>query len=177
MSQSSNTNSTHAHDRLMGALDQAQFRFGYARLEMGILLEQVRRSEAWRGRADSFGRFLEEQRINDSAAYQYMRVASKFFYELALPDSVLYQLAQVNMATLDAAARIATPENIDDILAMVTTLSQRDARLSLDELGQEQSAQAVKPRKRDPTIQRMMRMYKELADEQRLDLRNALRLT
>lgn len=157
------------------AIAAARQRFGQARIEMGIFLEHIRRTEAWRLRNESFAAFLEEERINDSAAYQYMRVARRFVFELAVSDAALAELALVNIGTLDLAVRVVTPENLDEVLAIVTTLSERDARVELEAMAPQAGDTAAAPR-REPRLQKLLRLYRELPDDQRIDARNILRV-
>lgn len=171
----SSTNHDHAR-AAFGALAQARVRFGRARLEMGIYLEQIRRSEAWRLRSDTFARFLEEERVNESAAYQYMRVARRFAFELPVDDATMAELAMVSMSILDQAAKIVTAENLDEILAVVTTLSERDALVALDEIAQQQNPSSQPAQRREPRVAKVLRLYRELADDERIDVRNVLRM-
>lgn len=163
---------------LMDTLHRSRQRFGMARIELGALLEQVRRTEAWRGRAASFGELLDDLCINASAAYQYMRVARRFFFDLGLPNDALQALALTNMSTLDMAARVATADNIAQVVTTVCTLHERDARTVLEEMESASGSDdpLVRP-KREPHVERIMRMYRDLPDDQRIDVRNALRIS
>lgn len=157
------------------AIGAARRRYGQARLELGIFLEHVRSTEAWRLRNESFASFLEEERINDKAAYQYMRVARRFALELAVDDGILAELAMVNMTTLDLAARVATPDNLEEILAIMTTLSERDARTELEAIEAQMDRQPTGKR-REQRVEKVLRLYRELPDDQRIDVRNVLRV-
>lgn len=163
---------------LFDQLHRSRQRFGMARIEMGAMLEQARRTEAWRGRAENFGALLEDLCLNEKAAYQYMRVARRFFFELRLPDDVLHVLATANMSTLDAAARVATEGNIAEIVTVVCTLHERDAKAVLDEMltGADNEVSGTPKRVREPKVAKLVRLYRELPDDQRIDLRNALRV-
>lgn len=167
----------HSCHRMLG---QARRRFGAARLEIGALLELIRSKALWQEHAATFSGFLEENGVNDRAAYLYMRVARRFFYELQLSESEIEQLAMVSMGILDVAARVATPENKADILALVTTLGERDAREALREYERRDcqppaAEQAPKPRASAP-VAKLYRDFRALPDDQRIELLNLLRL-
>ncbi len=104
------------------ALRAARQKYGLARLHMGVLLEHIRNSKGWEGHAESFTGFLEELRINQSAAYQYMRVARRFFFEMPLPDAALTEMCMANISTLDLASRVANQENLAEVVSIVTAL-------------------------------------------------------
>lgn len=161
--------------QLIDAIDAAHFQFGIARIQLGVLLERVRETEAWKGRAESFTSFLEERRLTDSAAYQYMRVARKLFYELQLTDEQIAELATCNMSTLDLACKIITKDNAEEIVCLISALSRRDARAEIEaEISMRPAAEQARPR-REPAIERMLRLYRELPDDQRIDFMNVLR--
>lgn len=156
------------------AIAAARRRYGQARIELGIYLEHVRLTEAWRLRNETFAAFLEEERINEKAAYQYMRVARRFVFELAVDDATLAELAMVNMATLDLAARVTTPESLEETLAIITTLSERDARVELEAIEAE-TVREPTGKRREKGVEKVLRLYRELPDDQRIDVRNVLR--
>lgn len=155
-------------DLLYRRLKSVQREFGLARFELGTLLEVFKSNESlWRGRATSFSAFLEEERIQFNGAAQFMRVAKKFVLELKLEDHELAELACVNFRILDIAARLITPENKDEVLAIVTALGERDARAALGELTKGDD----KPIARSdvpPEVRTLMRKYREMPDDYRI---------
>lgn len=152
-------------------LKAAQQKFGAARMEMGVMLEDIRRNEAWKGRAASFTAFLEEERINERAAYQYMRVAKKLFYELGLTDAEFADIATCNMNVLDLACQVITAENKEDVLSMLAALSERDARQCMFELSDEAAASNGKAdaNRAEQQLSKVHNLYRSLPDDQRIE--------
>lgn len=112
--------------------------FGMRRLELGMLLEIFRANPSmWEGRAQSFSAFLEGEHINSNGAYQWMRIARKLLLELRLPDETLRALASVSFSLLDIACRMIDHQNLDEVVSIVCTLNDRDARVALDEIRQD----------------------------------------
>ena len=167
--------SNHATSDPVHALRAARQKYGLARLHMGVLLEHIRNSNGWEGHAESFTGFLEELRINQSAAYQYMRVARRFFFEMPLPDAALTEMCMANISTLDLASRVANEENLAEVVSIVTALNERDAKTSLEEMLNAE-ATGEEGAKREPRLAKVLRLYRELPDDQRIDVRNALRV-
>lgn len=156
-------------------LKAVQREFGMARFEMGTLLEVFRSNEnLWQGKAASFNAFLEEERIQANGAYQFMRVAKKFVLELALSDSELAELACVNFRILDMAARIITPENKDEVIPLLVALGERDARVALAEFADGETA-FRSPNLVSAPVRSLMRKYRELPDDYRLEFLQQMR--
>lgn len=149
-------------------LKSAQRKFGLARLQLGVLLEHIKTTEAWKGRAASFGAFLEEERFNDSAAYQYMRVARKMFFELQMTEKEFEEIATCNMEVLDLACQVIDHENKDEVLSILAVLSKRDARQVLLEMVDALNLDPKKPQK-SREVNRVLRMFKNLPDDQRIE--------
>lgn len=159
-------------------LKEAKKRFGLIRLEMGILLDQVHKDEIWRGRAESFGAFLEEERINTSAAYGFMRVARKFFFELQLTDSEFSEIACANMGILELAAQVIDQENKDEVIALINTLGERDAKQALLEMLDEKEGAGISENSRGgKQFKRAMNAFRDLPDDQRIEFMQKLRVT
>ena len=159
-------------ESILAALRATHRQYGLQRIQLGVLLTEVRRLDLWKGRASSFGAFLEESRINDSAAYQYMRVAKVFFYDLELSDDHFAELASVNMTTLDLACKVINKENKDEIFSILTALGEKDARSVLEEMLDE----ATKPPQsnRGRRLRRLIDLYRDLPEDDRVDFRIAL---
>lgn len=157
-------------------LRDARNRFGLIRLEMGILLDQIHKEKIWEGRAATFGAFLEEERINTSSAYDFMRVARKFFFELQLSDEEFNSIASVNMGILSLASQVITKDNKDEVIGYITVLSERDAKQVLLELIDETCA-VTKPDKpkRSQQVNKALRVFRDLPDDQRIEFFHSLR--
>lgn len=151
-------------------------RFGLIRLEMGVLLDQIHKEEIWRGRAETFGAFLEEERINTSAAYGFMRVARKFFFELQLTDAEFAEISSANMGILDLAAQVIDQENKDEVIGLINVLSERDAKQVLLEMLDEKEGPVVSDKPRSTKqIRKALNAYKDLPEDQRIEFMQHLR--
>lgn len=159
-------------------LKAVQRQFGMARLELGVLLEVFRNNEGlWRGRASSFNAFLEEERIQQNGAAQFMRVAKRFVLDLRLSEAELGELACVNFRSLDLAAKVITEENKDEIIGLLTCLGERDARAALGELADEtlscETLEERTPRMPAP-VGAVLRKYRDLPDDYRMQVLDEL---
>lgn len=154
-------------------LRHAKRQFGEARFEIGRLLHHIRERNLWRGKARSFAEYLEAERLNPNAARQYMRVAKKLVIELQLDDTTLAELADVNMSTLDQAARVINPLNADAVLAKLTSLSERDAKYELSQM-EPAPFQADRPA---PEVAKLMAQFQLLPHELRIEALTRLGVT
>lgn len=152
---------------LLRQLKVARHRLGMTRFELGALLESVRDSGAWRGRATSFAEFLEAICINPSSAYQWMRIARRFLLEIGLTDKEMNALAHVNMRSMDLAARVINEDNRDDILAKLTTLHARDFREAVRSMDDEYE------NRRQDQVRRLVTELRDLTDDDRLAVLSA----
>lgn len=160
---------------MFSMLNRARQRFGSARFEMGAVLATIHEHELWRGRATSFASFLEDAKINTSAGYQYMRVAKTFFFGLGLTADELDEVALVPMTLLDMAAKVITPENAHEILGIITTLNERDARVTLEEIQAGIPAgQGNDGLRLSPKVARLYSGFRDLPDEQRIEFMQQL---
>lgn len=158
-------------------LKSAQRSFGRARFEMGVLLNAIKEKEFWKGRASSFASFLEEERINSSAAYQYMRVTRKLFNELKLSDREFDRLSTVNMGILDIACQMLCEDNKGDLIDVLTSLGERDAKQELLErldMYQPQGDDSLSRPKRSQQVNRVLNSFYDLPDDQRIEFLEAL---
>lgn len=142
--------------------------FGLSRLQLGALLCQVHDHELWHGRARSFAEYLEAEHINISAAYQFMRVARRFVLELQLSEERLGTLATASMRVLDKAARVANSENIDDIVAIVTVLHDRDAVAFLVEMKRDELGDDAVPRTAS-AVTSLLNRFRAMTDDARIE--------
>ena len=147
-------------------LKSVQRDFCRTRIQMGALLEHIKNDDLWQGRVESFQSFLEEERINATAAYQYMRVARKFFFELRLSDQEFAAISTCNMSLLDFASQVITNENKEEVIANLATLGERDARQVLSELW-DQSTNAKEQEQKSKPVKRVLNLFRALPDDQR----------
>lgn len=150
-------------------LKATQRELGLARFELGTLLEVFRTNESlWRGRAESFSSFLEEERIQADGARQFMRVAKRYVLDLGLDDQMLATLACVNFRILQLAAKTITHENQDDVLAMIVALGERDAKAALLEMTDVES-KPTSMTTMSTEVKALMRRFRDLPDDQRVE--------
>ena len=149
-------------------LKNAQRKFCLSRLELGVLLHHIKTTEGWKGRAASFQAFLEEERINDTAAYQYMRIARKMFFDLRMTEEEFEQIGTCNMNILDLACQVISAENKDEVLGILAALSERDARQALRELVDEENLTENQPQRSRP-VNQVLGLFKKLPDDQRIE--------
>ena len=155
-------------------LKNTQKDFCRARIQMGALLEHIKNENLWEGRAESFPSFLEEERINSTAAYQYMRVARKFFYELKLTDQEFIAISTCNMGILDLASQVITAENKDEIIAILSVLSERDSKQVLAEMWDKEKS-PKDSEKRSKPVNRALDLFRGLPDDQRIEFMAAIK--
>ena len=155
--------------------------FGMQRLELGMLLELFRANPTmWQGRSQSFAAFLEEHHINGSGAYQWMRIARKLILDLRLPDETLRELSSASFSMLDAACRVINRDNVDEIVGIVSILSERDARVALDELSKEIDDSAA-PNNKDCSsampneVKALLTKFRRLPDDYRIEFLRSVR--
>jgi hypothetical protein len=172
--------------RAYESLDAARRAQGVARIVMGLHLATIQDTEGWKGRsgASSFRRFLLEEGLEPTAAYQYMAVARAFL----LDHSVLPErIAMVSMRTLVIAAKFLTPpeevsgveSNVDQVVAIVTTMPSAEALQSLKEryeLNEAAVEAAGKPRLSRP-VASILTKVDDLTMDARAELYQALRFT
>lgn len=157
-----------AGERHMLALRIAQREFGMSRIKLGLILASIKEHGHWQGRAETFAEFLEENRINDKAARQYMLVAKRLA-ELGLTEREIEELAYVNMGTLEKACSIMTPANYRDVIDLMTSLSERDAKHELDRI-----QEPVPKYKRDPKVSKVLTYFRQLPHELRVETMGSL---
>ncbi|WP_341744830.1 hypothetical protein [Azonexus hydrophilus] len=155
----------HVREALYRRLKAVQAEFGKARLELGMLLTVFKDNpEFWEGKAESFPAFLEEERIQSAAASQFMKVAKCLLFDFALSDTEIHEISTANFRILEQASKVMTKENRDDVLAIVASLGERDAREALRWYGLEDDEQKAAP----SPVNGLMRRYRDLPDDQRL---------
>ena len=87
---------------------------------------------------------------------------------MGLSDTELAELACVNFRILDIAARIITPENKEEVMALVLALGERDAKVALAEMADPEQATSSASSVSSP-VKSLMRRYRELPDDYRLE--------
>jgi hypothetical protein len=111
------------------SIKHLQANLGMQRIRLGALLCVLEQSGEWEGRsnASSFRRFLIEEGIEPKAAYQYMRVAESFVLRLQLPIEELRKLATGSMRVLVEAAKVASRENMLQLVDIVSSMPRPEA--------------------------------------------------
>lgn len=144
--------------------------YGMTRLKLGALLDMVSEHELWRGKAASFWGYVDDLRLNRNACRSYIRVARKFVVELSVSDAILAQLAGCNMAVLEKAASVITPDNAEEVISVVLALHQRDALAALEDFDTSFAGRAEAD-----DVSRVFNKYLELTDDRRIEFLNRLR--
>jgi hypothetical protein len=128
MTLSNSTDSPKAVD-LYRLTTQVHRHIGFQKIRMGAMLCVLEDAGEWRGRtaARSFRGFLVEEGIHPQAARQYMKVARKFVLELDISSQDLLAMSRASMRVLCAAADVATPDNLAELVSIVATLPRPEA--------------------------------------------------
>lgn len=168
------------HDQMVYMLlKNAQRAFGKSRFEIGVLLNEIKEQGYWKGRASSFGAFLEEERINSSAAYQYMRVTKKLFGDMKFTDREFEKISTANMGNLELACQVICEDNKGELMDILTALGERDARQELLErldVFQPLMTNNVTPKvKRSQQVNRVLNSFFDLPDDQRIEFLEAIK--
>lgn len=161
---------------------------GLSRIRMGALLCAMEDSGTWMGKtaAKTFRRFLIEEGIEPTSAYQYMEVGRRFVLELKCSHDQLDRLASASMRTLAAAAKVATATNLSDVIDIVTALPRPEAIEALQELRDDacdtpETPEARPSVPRSTPVNRIMDQFGDLTMDQqaelygRLGMRSAVR--
>jgi hypothetical protein len=116
-------------DDVYSSVKRLQTNMGMQRIRLGALLCVLEQSGEWEGRsnASSFRRFLIEEGIEPKAAYQYMRVAQTFVLRLQLPLDELRKIASTSMRVLVEAAKVATADNVLQLVDIVSSMPRPEA--------------------------------------------------
>lgn len=168
--------------RAYTALEEARRASGVARIVMGVHLVSLHDSEGWRGRtgAKSFRRFLQEECIEPTAAYQYMDVARAFVLEHGVAPA---RIALVSMRVLKAAIPFLKQDdplqglnsNVDEVIDVITSLPSAEAQEALkEEFSPRADIEATKPRM-SSSVSRILSHVDGLTFDQRSELYQALR--
>ena len=114
---------------------------GVARIVIGLHLATLQDTEGWQGRSGgtSFRRFLLEEGLEPTAAYQYMIVARSCLLEHAVAPE---RIAIASMRVLVTAARYLRSEdlskcvesNVDEVVAIVKSMPVAEAIQRLKEI-------------------------------------------
>lgn len=170
-----------AQQRAYSGLEAARRAAGVARIVMGVHLVSLHDSDGWRGRtgAKSFRRFLLEEGIEPKAANQYMTVARTFVLEYGVSPEAI---ALVGMRVLVDAAQYLRPDdpmnqvesNVDDIVALVTSMPSAEAHEALKERFALDRAEPKSQRLSKP-VYRILNSVDELTHDQRAELYQVLR--
>lgn len=170
--------------RAYTGLEAARRAAGVARIVMGVHLVSLHDTGGWKGRtgAKSFRRFLIEEGVEPKAAHQYMVVARAFVLEHAVSPEAI---ALVGMRVLAAAAahlRADDPlagieSNVEDIVALVTTLPAAEAKVELIERYGAVTTDEEKTERLSRPVNRILNDVDTLTHDQRAELYQRLRAT
>lgn len=163
LAQLKSTDAAEAIEQAHRAAFSIRRQYGLDRLQLGFILHTIHEQKLWVGKAESFSGYLQDLRINSSAARQYMAAAKTFIVDFDFPDAIIEALAMCNMAVLYEATKIITPENAEEVLSSLLVLHQRDALQGLKEMAPDYDFT------RDPpAVNRMVDQFYALTDDLRL---------
>lgn len=175
----------HKQQMAYDGLESARRAQGVARIVIGLHLATLQDTDGWQGRsgAMSFRRFLLEEGIEPTAAYQYMIVARAFLLEHAVAPE---RIATVSMRVLVIAARYLRAEdqengiesNADEVVAIVTSMPAAEGLQRLKELydlNELAVESAARPKLSTPVLGILNKM-EGLTHDGRAELYQALRL-
>lgn len=128
MTFSSSTDTTDASD-LYQLTTRVHRHIGFQKIRMGAMLCVLEDTGDWQGRtaALSFRGFLLEEGIHPQAARQYMKVARRFILDLQISSEDLLSMSRASMRVLCAAADVATPDNLVELVDLVSSLPRPEA--------------------------------------------------
>jgi hypothetical protein len=141
---------------ILASYRRARGRFGMARLELGARLYLIRENRLWEGLASSWEEFLGAESLNPHAARQYINVARKFVFEMDLTQEVLEVISAAGVTALERAAKMITEDNKDEVIAVLTSLSERDAVQAILDIGAES-----KKTESSPSMMRVLKLLRE----------------
>ena len=95
------------------------------------------------------------------------------------PDETLRELSTASFSLLDAACRVINRENVDEIVGIVSVLGERDARVALDEFGQEKD-DAEPPNKERTSempseVKALLTKFRRMPDDYRIEFLRSVR--
>jgi hypothetical protein len=162
---------SNAADTTYTLLKTTQRKMGVGRVKMGALLCVVQDNEVWKGRSggNTFRQFLVEEGIEPKAAMQYMLVARVFILELGITAADLDAICTASMRNLCAAAAIARPENVQDIIDILRSLSRAEAKEALRLLTPDSRPLGDKVSDRTP-VSKILNQMDDLSFDQKTDL-------
>lgn len=145
-----------------------QHDFGMTRMKLGALLLAVKHHDLWRGKAQSFGEYLESLKIRPTAARQYMIAAERLIFHLKLDDHQLEAAARASMTTLVSACNVITAHNAEEIVSVLESLSDRDAKQVIGNL-EDHRKPLHEQREVDPQLKKLEREFFELPNDLRYE--------
>lgn len=147
--------------------------FGMVRIESGVLLYLIKRHGLWKGRAETFGKFLSSHQLSVSGANQFIKVAQKFYFELGVRDERLVTLARCSMSMLLKAVEKVNANNLDRVLTILETLNEDDIRIELEAI-EEGAEKIFKPLERSEKLVEARALISTMNTEELIALRNEL---
>lgn len=146
--------------------------FGLNRIKLGAHLHLIKEHKLWKGLAETWEEFLATENINPNAARQYVSVAKKFVYELDLDDQILMKLGMAGISALEKAGRVINESNKDEMIAALTSLSERDAIQRIIEISS--GVESTNPQLPTFTVLKILKEYHGLPPDLQMDFRSRL---
>lgn len=147
--------------------------FGLNRIQLGAHLHLIKDHKLWQGIAESWDEFLASENINPNAARQYINVAKKFVFDLDLDDATLRKLSMAGISALEKAGKVINQSNQDDVIAALTSLSERDAVQRIIDISS-QAANSDTPSTSEMRVLRILKEYYDLPPDMQNDFRERL---
>lgn len=145
---------------------KSRVNFGLSRMRLGSYLLLIRENKLWDGIAENWESFLAGENINSYAARQYINVARTFIFDMDLPEDVLGRLAVAGITALEKAGRVINDDNRDEMISVLTSLSEKDAVQRIMELSSGEEPSVNKPSMR---MLRMLREFYEMPPDMQMD--------
>ena len=148
--------------------------FGLARIKMGAYLHLIKQHKLWRGVSESWDAFIARENVNPNAARQYMTVAKKFVFEMDLPEETLAKLSLAGITALERAANTMSEHNQEEVVTILSELTERDAIQRLLEMSDKEEQKANKPTLR---VLRLLKEYHEMPPDLQAEFKGKIMKT
>ena len=122
-----------AHEVALG-VQRLRRELGMARIHLGAYLCVMKDQDLWRAYANSWEAYIATLNMNVSGARQFMTVARKLVFELGLDEKMKETAAMAGMAALEKACRVMNKANKEEIVGILSSLSEKDAVQRIIEL-------------------------------------------
>lgn len=160
-------------EEILRKFSKARHSFGMIRIESGVLLFLIKKHKLWRGRAESFSKFLNANQLSLSGANQFVKVAEKFYFELGVRDENLSILAKCSMSVLVKASEKVNKDNLQDVLMMLDTLNEDDIRIELENISSDEK-KFFHPVEKSQKLVEIRQVMETMSHEELVALRNEI---